>query len=65
MTIHLVVVQDFGSHTKGSLIVDPAEVAATLAGESAAKVVRISVPVVAAPASVQPPSDAPAKAPEA
>lgn len=49
MTIHLVVVQDFGLHAKGSRITDPSEIAATLAGECADKVVRIAAPDTATP----------------
>jgi hypothetical protein len=62
MNIHLVVVQGFGPHAKGDRITDPAEVAATLAGESADKVVRLSVPDTTAPSA---PRVTTAAAPEA
>jgi len=60
MNIHLVVVQDFGPYTKGCRITDPNEVAATLAGEAADKVVRLSVPepIPAPSAAIPAPSEA-------
>ena len=44
MNIHLVVVQAFGPHDKGSHITDPVEVAAVLASDHAGHVVRVAAP---------------------
>lgn len=57
MNNHLVVVQAFGPHAKGARISNPTEVAATLASEHAAHVVRIIAPD-AAPAIILPNQEA-------
>ncbi len=43
MQFHLVVVRPFGTYAKGALVTDADTVAAILAGENAADVVRIVV----------------------
>ena len=41
MNVHLIVVQAFGQYAKGERVSDPAEIASILAGEHAAKIVRV------------------------
>lgn len=42
MNILLIVVQAFGPYEKGDYINDPAEIAMILAGEHAAKIIRVA-----------------------
>ena len=44
MTVHLVVVRPFAGLARGDAITDPSRVAAILASEHAADVVRVSTP---------------------
>ncbi len=48
MAYHLTVVSPFGAHQRGSLITDPVEVAAVLAGENSGHVVQTEAPEPAA-----------------
>ncbi len=49
MTIQLVVVRPFGTYVKGAVIGDVASIAAVLASEQAANVVRVQQPSSAQP----------------
>lgn len=42
MNIQLIVVQAFGPHEKGVRVTEPKEIATILAGEHAAKVIRVA-----------------------
>lgn len=53
MSMQLVVARPFGTHLRGDVVTDPAEIAKILASQSAANVVRVGQPVIA-PASAAP-----------
>lgn len=49
MTIQLVVVRPFGTHSKGDVIGDAASIATILASEQATSVVRVQLPAPGQP----------------
>ena len=59
MALRLVVVRPFAGHRVGDVIVDPAQVASVLAGEHAARVVKVAALVAPTPPNSPPAAPAP------